>query len=62
MAVELLSIASAIQSRSVDPVGIVEPDAALAERMLNLLDVEVTPMIKLSLKDRVEAISDTYVR
>ncbi len=45
-----------------DPVGIVEPDAALAERMLNLLDVEVKPMIKLSLKDRVEAIIDTYVR
>ena len=42
--------------------GIVEPDAALAERLHNLLDVEVKPMIKLSLKDRVETIIDAYVR
>jgi len=62
VAIELLSIASAIQGRTSDPVGIVEPSAALAERMYNLLDVEVKPMIKLSLKARVETIIDAYVR
>ena len=62
VAVELNSIAIAIQSQTIRPAGIVEPNAALAERMRNLLDVEVKPMIKLGLKARVEAIIDAHVR
>jgi hypothetical protein len=62
VAVELLSIASAIRGQTTDPAGIVEPNTALVERLHNLLEVEVKPMIKLSLKTRVETIIDAYVR
>jgi hypothetical protein len=62
VAVELLSIASAIRGQTTDPAGIVEPNEALVERLHNLLEVEVKPMIKLSLKTRVEMIIDAYVR
>ncbi len=58
---QLRVIAKAIRARSSDPVGIVEPDANLAQKMHTLLDVELIPIIRLSLKDRVETIVDTYI-
>ena len=59
---QLRGIAAAIRARTTKPAGIVEPDAALWERMNTLLDVELKSMIRLSLKERVEAIVDTHLR
>ena len=59
---QLRDIATAIQARSVEPVGIVEADAILAESMSNLLDVELKFIIRFSLKDRVANIVETYIR
>jgi hypothetical protein len=59
---QLRAIGTAIRGRTTDPVGVVEPDATLAKTMNTLLDVELISIIRLSLKDRVENIVDTYVR
>lgn len=59
---QLRAIAAAIRGRTTDPVGVVEPDATLAKTMNTLLEVELIPMVRLSLKDRAETIVDTYLR
>lgn len=59
---QLRDIAAAIRARGSDPAGVVEPDANLAQRMHTLLDVELILMVRLSLKERVEIIVDTFVR
>jgi hypothetical protein len=59
---ELHNIAAAIQSRTTEPVGIVEPNALLSEQMDTMLDFEIKPMIKLSLSDHIRSIINTYVR
>ena len=43
-----------------DETGILRPNVELSERLLTLDEVELVPMIELSLKDRVEAIIETY--
>jgi len=43
-------------------VGVVEPDANLAKSMHTLLEVELIPIIRLSLKDRVENIVDIFIK
>ncbi len=62
VAEQLREIAAALQERKTEPVGVVEPDIVLAERMKMLLEVELISMVRLSLEERVEKIVDTYVR
>ena len=59
---ELNAIASAIQGRTADPVGMLKPNAALSKRMDTLIEIEIKPMINLSLKDRVAQIIDAHIR
>lgn len=59
---ELLAIGSAIQGRTTDPVGMLKPNGALAKRMDTLIEIEIKPIVNLSLKDRVAQIIDTHIR
>jgi hypothetical protein len=56
---ELRTIAAELRVRKTAPVWILEPDARLAERLDNLIEVEILPMIRLALKARVSAIVDS---
>ncbi len=58
---ELQSIASAVRDRTEPPVGLLEPDATLTERLNNMSEVEILPMIELSLEDRIADIITTYI-
>ena len=62
VAYELRAIASDVQGRTADPVGILAPNAALAKRMNTLIEIEIKPLVNLSLKDRVAQIIDAHVR
>jgi hypothetical protein len=52
----LRDIAADIRGRTSDPVGIVEPDAALARRLDTLMEQTIKPLVRASLKDPVDAI------
>ncbi|MDJ0900222.1 MAG: hypothetical protein QNJ55_15570 [Xenococcus sp. MO_188.B8] len=58
---ELQAIASAVRERTEPPVGLLEPDATLTERLNNMSEVEILPMIELSLEDRIAEIIKTYI-
>ena len=58
---ELQAIASAVRDRTEPPVGLLEPDATLTERLKNMCDVEILPMVELSLEDRIAEIIKTYI-
>ncbi len=58
---ELQAIASAVRERTEPPVGMLKPDATLTERLNNMSEVEILPMIELSLEDRIADIIKTYI-
>ena len=58
---ELQAIASAVRERTEPPVGMLKPDATLTERLNNMSEVEILPMIELSLEDRIVDIIKTYI-
>jgi hypothetical protein len=58
----LHEIAAHILGRTSDPVGIIEPDAALAKRLDTLMEQAIKPVVRASLKDRVDAIFSDYIQ
>ena len=58
---ELESIASAVRGRTTPPIGLLKPDATLTERLNNMSEVEILPMIELSLEDCIADIIKTYI-
>jgi hypothetical protein len=62
MAGILHEIAADILGRTSDPVGIVEPDAALAKRLDTLMEEAVKPIVRASLKDQVDTIFANYIQ
>jgi len=59
---ELRSIAAAIRARDTEPIGMVVPDADLAERLDSMVKLEIKAALNSSLQDRVQPIIDRYVR
>jgi hypothetical protein len=58
----LHAIAANIRGRTTDPIGIVEPDAAMAESLDRLLEEAIKPVIKASLKGRVDTIFADHIK
>jgi hypothetical protein len=56
------AIAAGFRGRTSDPVGIVEPDAALAKRLDTLMEQTVKPVVRASLKDQVDTIYADYIQ
>ena len=61
VAEELDAIAAALRGRTSDAEALVEPDADLANRLDTMLEVEIAPIIRLSLRSRVKDIIEAYV-
>ena len=58
---ELRAIASNIEEQGGDPNGVVVPDRDLKERLDTMIDVEIKPIINLSLEDRVRPIYEAHI-
>jgi hypothetical protein len=58
----LLDIASDICGRQSEPAGIVEPDAAAAHRLDMLIEETIKPVVRASLKVRVDTIFLKYIK
>lgn len=58
---KLQAFASDIRGRQSDPVGIVAPDSTLAERLNTLMEVDIKPVVRISLKDQVDTIFNDYI-
>ena len=58
----LRAISADIRGRTSNPVGIVEPDSALAKRLDKLMEEILKPTVRASLKDQVDAIFADYIK
>ncbi|MCP4625532.1 MAG: hypothetical protein GY850_18755 [bacterium] len=56
------AIASDIRGRQSDPAGIVEPDAAAAQRLDTLMEETIKPVVRASLKGQVDTIFKKYIK